>query len=144
MLLMYILAYISYKVLQHGATEAIQNTRRKSDGCLELLNEILSKVSTSFGTLKDYEVYAGYCSIAAIEKKLGSSLRKNETEGRVLTSQKGLLCMLGLLATNYRSELTHPHRSTSIAPTCALENQTDRDISALVLYVLTLLLCSVY
>ena len=144
MLLMYILVYISYKVLQHGATEAIQNTRQKSDGCLELSNEILSKVSASFGTLKDYEVYTGYCSIAAIERKLGSSLRKNETEGRVLTSRKGLLCMLGLLATNYHSELTHPHRSTSIAPTCALENQTDRDISALVLYVLTPLLCSVY
>ena len=133
---MYILVYISYKVLQHGATETIQDTRRKSDGRSDLSNEILSKVSTSFGSLKDSEAYAGYCSIAAIERKLGLNLRKNETEGRVLTSRKGLLCMLGLLATNYRSELTHPHRSTSIAAPCVLENQTDRDTSALVLYVL--------
>ena len=141
---MYILVYISYKVLQHGATETIQNTRRKTDGHLDLSNEILSKVSTSFGSLKDSEAYAGYCSIAAIERKLGLSLRKNETKGRGLTSWKGLLCMLGLLATNYRSKLTHLHRSTSMAPPCVSENQTDRDTSALVLYVLAPLLCSVY
>ena len=73
MLLMCILVYISYKVLQHGTTETIQNTRRKDDGRSGLSNEILSKVSTSFRTRKDSEADVGYCPIAAIERKLGSS-----------------------------------------------------------------------
>jgi len=130
------------RLLQHGATKTIQNTRRKGDGCSDLSNEILSKVSTSFlSTERYWSSCRLLCSISAIERKLDSSSRQKGTGERALTGRRGLLCMLGLLVTNYHSELL-THRS-SIAPPCALENQMVTDTSPPVLYVLIPLLRSI-